>query len=88
MLRRLLRHQGTHFGDFVELVVARLLDCTRSSDREVMHASERTLDLLVTVVEPSRSLQVRVVSCGEGMLAACLLPCLTPVSWAMVYAVV
>lgn len=67
VLRRLLRHQGAHFGDFVELVVARLLDCTRSADREVMHASERTLDLLVSVVQPSRTLQVSTVLRGVSV---------------------
>ena len=58
VIRRLLRHQGAHFDDFVELVVARLLECTRHPEKEVTHASERTLDLLVTVVDPKRCMEV------------------------------
>lgn len=58
VIRRMLRHQGSMFEDYTEVLMARLLTCAASEKREVCHAADRTMDLLVSVVDPRRALQV------------------------------
>jgi len=58
VIRRMLRHQGALFEDFTEVLMAKLLTCSASEAREVVHAADRTMDLLVGVVDPRRALQV------------------------------
>ena len=54
----MLSNQRGQFMEYIEILMAKLLECCKDSSREVTKKAEVALESLVTTLEPQRSLQV------------------------------
>ena len=57
-VRALLKYQPMYFSDYVEIVVDRLLQCSKDANYEIVHTAERALENLVMALEAERCLKV------------------------------
>lgn len=57
-VRALLKYQPSYFADYIEIVVDRLLQCSRDPSYEIVHTAERALENLVTALDATRCLKV------------------------------
>ena len=57
-IRALLKYQPHNFLDFIEIVVDRLLLCSRDSTYEIVHTAEKALENLATALDSTRCLKV------------------------------
>jgi len=57
-VRALLKYQPVYFADYIEIVIDRLLQCSKDPSYEIVHTSERALENLVTALDASRCLKV------------------------------
>jgi len=57
-IRALLKYQATYFIDYIEIVVDRLLLCSRDSTYEIVHTAEKALENLAASLDSTRCLKV------------------------------
>ena len=57
-IRALLKYQPQFFIDYIEIVVDRLLLCSRDTTYEIVHTAEKALENLATSLDSTRCLKV------------------------------
>jgi hypothetical protein len=57
-VRALVKYQANYFLEYIEIVVDRLLQCSRDPSYEIVHTAEKALENLVTSVDATRCLKV------------------------------
>jgi hypothetical protein len=74
-VRALIKYQPSYFLEYIEIVVDRLLQCSRDPSYEIVHTAERALENLVTSIDATRCLKVITPYLGRGGDETIILSC-------------